>query len=230
MLRKFAELSERFFGVGSTGRVVPISRRGPKVHLPPHRAEAYFRVVEDCLADLAARYDVKQQRRMSGLLRSLAPSGNPKKVALLHSYRLRNDERKECYWVTLTFRETFTERRSRVEDDAIRQAVIARVRFDAGNVLIRPENIRDNIAELFGSVDIDFRHEAAFSRKYFVLAEDERRVRNELPSSFMRLLSEERGLLVRILGNNVLLSRDRKIRVEDAVPLAELAFAAMECG
>jgi hypothetical protein len=167
---------------------------------------------------------------MSGLLRSLAPSGNPKKVALLNSYRLRNDDRKECFWLTLTFRETFTELRSRVEDDALRQAVIARVRFNAGNVLIRPENIRDNIAELFGPVDIDFRHEALFSRKYFVLAEDEQRVRKHLPASFMQLLSEERGLLARILGNNVLLSWDRRICVEDASRLAELAFAAMACG
>ena len=51
-----------------------------------------------------------------------------------------------------------------------------------------------------------------------------------LMASFMRLLAEEDGLVVRIRGNGVLLTRDRNIRVEDARQLAELGFAAIQHG
>ena len=69
----------------------------------------------------------------------------------------------------------------------------------------------------------------AFSRKYFVLADDEQRVRKHLPDSFMQLLAKESGILARISNNDLLLAHDRGIRAKDALRLAELAFAVMEC-
>ena len=112
----------------------------------------------------------------------------------------------------------------------IRQGVIVDVPFDAGNVLIRPETLCDKVGEFFCPAEIDFNDETLFNRQYFVLADDEVKVRNGLPRSFMRLLSGEAGLFVRCLPHRVFLSRDRTVRPEDARQLAEVAFAAAECG
>jgi hypothetical protein len=172
---------------------------------------------------------VEEHRAPAVSLRSFAPRGNPQNLSVLHAYRLGGKDGKECNWVTLTFREVFRDGRRLAEDDAIRQAVIARLEFDAGSVLIGPESIRDKVAELFGPIDIDFRHETTFSRKYFVLADDEQRLRKHLPPSFMAMLSEESGVFARIRKHELLLARDRSIRVEDALQLARLGFAAMEC-
>jgi len=86
---------------------------------------------------------------------------------------------------------------------------IAILRRDYGRVLIRPETFSDKINDLFLSIDIDFDYDKDFSKKYFVVSNDESKIRNNISRSFLETVRKYNGLEIE-LDSNILLVRLRK--------------------
>ena len=86
---------------------------------------------------------------------------------------------------------------------------IATLKKDYGRVLIRPETIEDKINNLFLSTDIDFDFNKGFSKKYYVVANDEIKVRKCISNSFLETVRGFSGLEIEIDGN-ILMARLKK--------------------
>ena len=86
---------------------------------------------------------------------------------------------------------------------------IAMLKKDYGRVLFRPETIADKIMDLFLNTDIDFDFDKVFSEKYYVVANDETKVRNCISKSFLETVRCFSGLEIEIDGN-ILMVRLRK--------------------
>lgn len=97
---------------------------------------------------------------------------------------------------------------------------IAPLRKDYGQVLIRPESLEDKISEVFIHTDIDFDIDHDFSRKFYVDASDEDRLRLRISPGFLRTFSRFHGIEAEISGN-VLMARLRKpFTVENGIFIA----------
>ena len=86
---------------------------------------------------------------------------------------------------------------------------IAILEKDYGRVLIRPETIADKIKDLFLYTDIDFDFDEVFSKKYYVSANDETKLRNCISKSFLETVRCFSGLEIELDGN-ILMIRLRK--------------------
>lgn len=86
---------------------------------------------------------------------------------------------------------------------------IAILKKDYGRVLIRPETFTDKIQNLFVSTDIDFDDNMDFSRKYYVVANDETKVRRCISNSFLETVQGFNDLEIELDGN-ILMVRLRK--------------------
>lgn len=86
---------------------------------------------------------------------------------------------------------------------------LAKLKRDYGRVLIRPEAISDKISDLFMKVDIDFDFDPDFSKKYFVVSDDESKVRNSISKRFLETVRGFNDLEIEIAGS-ILLVRLRK--------------------
>ncbi len=93
-----------------------------------------------------------------------------------------------------------------VEYEIVGMAILQK---DYGRVLIRPENIEDEIIDLFVHVDIDFEIDKVFSKKYYVVASDETKLRKNITASFLKTVENFDGLEIEINGN-VLMVRLKK--------------------
>ncbi|MDO9257511.1 MAG: hypothetical protein Q7U54_18480 [Bacteroidales bacterium] len=78
---------------------------------------------------------------------------------------------------------------------------IATLKKDYGRVLIRPETIADKINNLFLSTDIDFDFNKDFSKKYYVVANDETKVRNCISNSFLETIRGFNDLEIELDGH-----------------------------
>jgi hypothetical protein len=86
---------------------------------------------------------------------------------------------------------------------------IATLKKDYGRVLIRPETFEDKIKNLFLVTDIDFDFNEDFSKKYYVVANDETKVRNCTSNSFLEAVQAFDDLEIELDGN-ILMVRLRK--------------------
>lgn len=62
---------------------------------------------------------------------------------------------------------------------------------------------------MFLSIDIDFDYDKDFSKKYFVVSNDESKIRNNISRSFLETVKRYNGLEIE-LDSNILLVRLRK--------------------
>ncbi len=81
---------------------------------------------------------------------------------------------------------------------------------DYGKVFIRPETLADKISELFDQAEIDFESEPEFSSKYYLLADNEERLRKTISPHFLRTISKYDDLEIEIQGK-ALVVRLRKV-------------------
>lgn len=228
MLYDFQEILEMV--LGSTSDTIPIPYKKPVIRAPRGVGETYYKNLNECVELLQLDFQLKE-RSLSGYVKAFAVPENPKKLTALHSYHVSCGQQ-HCFWTTMTFREVVRRdgRYPKQEEfDALRQAAIVDVPFNAGNVLMRPEGLQDKIIELFGNIDIDFEDHSLFSRKYFVMSDDEKRVRDKMPQSFRELFANNPGYIVRLQNKKILISRDSAIRAATSKSLVELAFAVAEC-
>jgi hypothetical protein len=95
---------------------------------------------------------------------------------------------------------------------------------DFGQVYIRPELIRDKINELFDPTEIDFDFDKAFSKKYFVLATDECKVRTSVTPEFLSVIRKHEDLEVEIQGKAVMVRLKKPVSVESATIISEVVI------
>ena len=86
---------------------------------------------------------------------------------------------------------------------------LAELRKDYGRVLIRPETIADKIAEIFEHVELDFNTDKEFSRKYYVLSNNESKFRMQVTTPFLNCIAKFDNLEIEINGT-ILIVRTRK--------------------
>lgn len=86
---------------------------------------------------------------------------------------------------------------------------LAELRKDYGRALIRPETIADKIAEVFKHVELDFENDKEFSRKYYVLSNNESKFRMQVTTQFLNCIAKFDNLEIEINGT-VLIVRTRK--------------------
>jgi|GEM_PF-2058967 len=86
---------------------------------------------------------------------------------------------------------------------------IVNLKKDYGKVLIRPETLGDKITEFFHNVEVDFSMDEKFSKKYYVLTNDETKLRTKISADFLKCIRNYEGLEIEISGQ-VLLVRLRK--------------------
>ncbi len=77
---------------------------------------------------------------------------------------------------------------------------IAILKRDYGKVYIRPETLGDKISELFVHEEVDFEAEPEFSRKYYVLTNNEENLRKTVAPRFLRIIARFDELEIEIQG------------------------------
>lgn len=109
-------------------------------------------------------------------------------------------------------------------DNEAYQLFLADLGMDPGHLLIRPETLADKVAELFGSIDVDFSDHPEFSKKYFTLAatpDDESRFRENAGSRFLDTIAAREGLHIEVQDGTIAVMTERSINLEDATMLTE---------
>ena len=91
-----------------------------------------------------------------------------------------------------------------------------------GHVLIKTETILDKILELVHPIEIDFKDDLEFSKKFYVVATDELLARSLLSSQFRKSLNTlaEKDLWVEIRGNNLIVGNKKRIETSTALEMA----------
>lgn len=98
---------------------------------------------------------------------------------------------------------------------------IVRLSKDYGRVFIRPETMEDKITELFTRIEVDFEVETQFNRKYFVVTDNEQRLRSQVTPHLLRAIAKQDDLEIEI-KSHVLFVRTRHPYTPDtATTLAE---------
>ncbi len=94
------------------------------------------------------------------------------------------------------------------------------LRKDYGQVLIRPETIADKISEVFIHTDIDFDIDDEFSRKYYVDAGDEDKLRLKISPGFLNVFRNYDGLEAEINGNIMMVRFRKPFTIETGLSIA----------
>lgn len=198
-------------------------------HLDAYTAER----IDHCVAGLRRRFGVEQLRdfevqnlvqRLGGFQTTISTDD----TVLIDAYHL-TDRGAE---VTLgLFEHQFAQRRhvarGYVETQtasALHEMVLVELPVDVGRVLIRPETLGDKVSEWFARREIDFTDYPRFSRRYYVLADDDERARRGLPGKFLAAVGEVDRIVIEINGSTLVAMQLRPMAEDDQSALAPLAF------
>jgi hypothetical protein len=100
---------------------------------------------------------------------------------------------------------------------------LMRLPFDAGDILIRPENLMDKAVELVHKMELDFPTHAEFSSRYYVLSNDKDKAGSLLNDSVLELINEFEGMWLEIHGKEMVVSFRRHTNTQEAMELTGFA-------
>jgi hypothetical protein len=92
---------------------------------------------------------------------------------------------------------------------------------DYGQVYIRPETLADKLNEFFAPREIDFAEDKEFSRKYYLLASDEAKLRSRIKPEFLAAIRKYNGLEIEIRGNKLLVRMRKRASLTTAATLVD---------
>lgn len=95
------------------------------------------------------------------------------------------------------------------------------------HLFIRPEGFFDKVTEFFGYDDIDF-ESAEFSRKFYVKAEEKKWAYDVIHTRTMEFLLDQPRFTMEFVGNEVIVYRSSKFKVEEFGHAADLACGILE--
>lgn len=137
-------------------------------------------------------------------------------VVLSETICLRNNQ-SNSYLSLLSISNTYKNIKSpQLESSFTEQEIIgfATLKNDYGKVLIRPETIADKINELIYKLEIDFEFDKEFSRKYYVLTNNEEKLRKNISAEFLSITRKYKGLEIEIEGNSLLVRLKKQFTIE----------------
>lgn len=92
---------------------------------------------------------------------------------------------------------------------------------DYGRVYIRPETMADKFIELIKPAEVDFDIDKAFSRNYFVLTNDERKLRQQVTADFLSAINKHKGLEIEIDRNTLMVRLRQRVSLKAAQTISE---------
>jgi hypothetical protein len=107
---------------------------------------------------------------------------------------------------------------------ALHEMALVDLPINLGRVLIRPESLGDKVSEWFAKREIDFEDYPTFSRRYYVLADDDGRARRGLPGPFLQKVGEVERMVIEINGSTLAAMKLRPMADDDQSALAPLTF------
>lgn len=95
---------------------------------------------------------------------------------------------------------------------------------DFGRSLFRPETIADKISEFFQSVEIDIEGEPKFSRKYYVLSNDETKFFEALDTPLLIYLRDEKVFELEFYNRKGLFRLTKAINLQETLDLCRIGL------
>jgi len=103
-------------------------------------------------------------------------------------------------------------------------AVFTSLSKDFGHVIIRPEHVRDKVAEIFQHRELDFPEHPYFSRFYYVLATDESKARQGMGRELLDAIYSYTDLVMEISGHTLVVGKPKQFSEQDATEMLEFAL------
>ena len=100
---------------------------------------------------------------------------------------------------------------------------VANLKTDGGHVLIKPETLADKIHELLNPIEIDFPDDPGFSKKHYVVSNDEEKTRSLVNQSFRNHVNQipVNEFIIEILNNKLIIGNRKVIEQQDAIGFAK---------
>jgi len=101
---------------------------------------------------------------------------------------------------------------------------IAYLKNNYGHILIKPETILDKVHELINPQEIDFEDDKNFSKKYYVVTNDEFKARLQMTPMFRKCISNIKleEFVIEIIEDKVIFGNKKKAQTETAFEFARL--------
>ncbi|MCT4615499.1 MAG: hypothetical protein N4A49_11560 [Marinifilaceae bacterium] len=100
--------------------------------------------------------------------------------------------------------------------------------LDLAHTLIRPETFEDKLRELFNREEIDFKEYKKFSRRYYVLSNNENRLRDWLNDEFVGCLQNLDGFSIEFLNDTCLFRFSKSACLREALDLCKIGLRLSE--
>ena len=94
---------------------------------------------------------------------------------------------------------------------------------DFGRVLIRHETLVDKVLEVIHPIELDFREDRTFSRRFYVLTDDRHKAENAMTQEFRDAVMaiEDNDIVIEIIEHTLIIGNRKPIAPEHACYLAE---------
>jgi hypothetical protein len=190
-----------------------------------------------CYRALEDRYEIsevddRKKDRISETLRGFSMLGGTTALVLGDAWGLRDGGYRctLCLLVSVTRFKGVTYQGQHYDFDrrVVHHVTLADLGVDFGHVFMRPEGIMDKIAELFGRREVDFSEHQVFSDLYYVVAEDEEKLRAAATKEFLNEIASYHALLVEIVGTRFSAARVRGINRDDALDITGVTFDVLK--
>ncbi len=94
--------------------------------------------------------------------------------------------------------------------------------YNIGHVLIKPETVIEKLIELINPVEVDFKENKEFSSNYYVLASDEKRLRENIDIQLLEHINKHKELYVEIINGMVLIRTLKPVDSDSIKTVVEL--------
>lgn len=186
-------------------------------------------IIADCLEVLSAEYSLAKipKHREGSIQRDLSRFDTLKEyeqVFIHDGIELKKDKDKSLI-VTLSINSIVeVKHQHRIVRENITEfefVGLATLKKDYGRVYIRTETLTDKLIELINPKEIDFDIDAAFSRNYFVLTNNELKLRKQVTANFLSAINKHKGLEIEIDGNTLMVRLRQRVSLKAAKTISE---------
>lgn len=187
------------------------------------------KIIAEALRECSRKYDIEQvdSTRHADLLddiSSLYSLRDKRKLVLFDAFDIGIDqENAQLVAVTITTNIpsgglSGVKHEDRIEIEFIG---VSYLNNDYGNVFIRPETFADKINDFFNPTEVNFDMNPDFSAKYYVLTEDESKLRKAVTYDFLSAIGKHDDLYIQINGNRLMTRPGKKVSVDSSLALCQ---------
>ena len=100
-------------------------------------------------------------------------------------------------------------------------AGLGNLTVDLSKTFIRRETLSDKINEIFVPIEVDFDFDREFSKKYYVLTDNQENLRQKMPPQLLEIIKDQPDVEIEINGRKLLIRNCQRITVDGAFNLAK---------